>query len=125
MFNLSTFPPVHCSKKEVRRLRGVGYSYREIGVTLGVSTAHAHRINNGYRCRCGSCPRARSLKKLVALKPPARTRRPSPGRGRDDGENGNWLQQGLNTAGQLAAIWNAFKESRAQDTEDNPPKSGW
>lgn len=125
MFNYHSFPPVHCSKKEVRRLLGAGYSYREIGVTLGVSTAHAHRINNGYRCRCGACPRARSRRKLVELaeapqsKKPVRIRRP-----RGNQEDGGWLQKGLNIATQALVLLQAWKDLKGQNGKESP-RPGW
>ncbi len=132
MFNQGNrFLPVHCSKKEVRRLHSAGYSYEEIGIVLGVSRAHAHRAGNGYRCRCGLCPRARSLKKLLALTPAKRTKRPPRPRGRNDGENGGGI---LETVLGLASLWGAFKsgdlgrligETDGHDAPKEPPKISW
>ena len=120
-----SFPPVHCSPKEVHSLRKSGYTYEEIGETLGVSTAHAHRVGNGYKCRCGDCSPVRSRSELVALaegpankKPPVMKR---PREGRDNGGNG-----GLNILQLLALIKAAqdVQEAPVTKKEDGEPPRG-
>ncbi len=133
MVNLGNmFFPVHCSKKEVRRLRAADYSYREIGLVLGVSLAQAHRINNGYRCRCGMCPRARSMKKLLALAEgppsmrPRRTRRPRVDR--EDGGNESWISKAVNTVGAGLTLWKiakGLKDGNLTLTPDKDKNPDW
>ncbi len=102
---------VHLSQKEIRILQSVGYSYPEIADLLRVSRSHVQRVATGYRCRCGTCPRARSLDELLTVVPRRRVA------ATHEKEKEGWLSKGLKTVsaiGGLAAFWNRLKSPEGQ-----------
>ncbi len=120
MLNYQSFPAVHCSPKEVRRLRKADYSYQEIADVLGVSKTQVYRVAKyGHGCRCEACPRARSLEELEAL--PSIRREPTPRKAPRKG----WLEKGLEIAGGLATLYNARQEQATKSEEEKPASSGW
>ncbi len=115
MFNLRPRPPVHCSRKEVRRLLGVGHSQRQAADVLDVSQTQLNRVSKGYRCRCLACPPARTLDELLAVVP--RKRRAPP-----EQEKEGWASRALNTIGAGLVLWKTMKEAQAppEDEEKHP-----
>ncbi len=105
--------PVHLSKKEVRRLRRAGYSPQRTADVLGVSKRHVFRLENGYRCRCGGCPRPRKLDELLALTPRPRARPPA----EDEGEDP--------ILGVLLKALQAAKTAQDAQEEARSPQTGW
>ncbi len=105
--------PTHLSKKEIRRLRRVGHSFQEIADVLGTSKTHVLRISNGYRCRCGACPRPRKLDELLALTPKPRAKPPA----EDDGE--------IDVLGVLTQVLRAAQATQDDGKKTPPPQTGW
>ncbi len=105
--------PVHLSKKEVRRLRNAGYSLQSTADVLGVSKRHVFRLENGYRCRCGACPRPRKLRDLFLLTPKPRAKPPA----ENDGE--------IDLLGGLLQVVKAAKAAQDAEKEAPPPQTGW
>ncbi len=105
--------PIHLSKKEVRRLRKAGHSLQETADLLGASKRHVFRLENGYRCRCGACPRPRKLDELLVLTPKPRARPPA----EDDGE--------LDVLGVLTQLLRAAQTTQDDGKKTPPPQTGW
>ncbi len=105
--------PVHCSRKEVKRLTRAFWSHSEIARVLGVSRSQVQRVANGYRCRCLACPPDRILDELLAL---PRVRKSPNRKARQEKEG--WLSKAVNTVGGVLALFNAVKEARNQAPTD-------